>query len=573
MSRRLRALVVAVAVALLAVVQPLAPARSGAATSMWVSGFYVGWMTSQYPPSAIDFSSLTHIMVFSVLPRTDGTLDTTMFMGSTSGPAMAKDVAARAHAAGRKAILAVGGGGYGSNFVGATSSTNIDRFVANLVQVVTDWGYDGIDLDWEPLTTTDFPAFNSLVAKLRAAKPGMLITADVNWRSSNFPMTSQEQAFYAGLGNTLDQVNIMTYGMADAWSGWVSWHSSALTGHASNRPSSVAVSVDQYLAAGVPAAKLGMGIGFYGSCWTSPVTGPVQSPSGSRVATTLNYADIMKSYHSSGAYRYDTTAQAPYLSSSTGIGPSSCTFLSYEDEQSIAAKADYARQRGLGGTIIWQINGGYNSAAADPGALLRAVGSAFLGTTPRTETATGLATSPASSVARQAVTLTATVSSASGTPEGSVTFRDGTTTIATVALSGGQASTTTTALTVGSHALTASYSGNAEHAPSTSATTTFTVAKAATTTAVASSRNPSPLKRSVTFTATVAASAPGGGVPTGTVRFFDGTTQIGSATLSAGRATMSTSRLTRGTHTITAVYVGSTAYTTSTSSALSQVVT
>ena len=60
MSRRVRALVVAVTVALLALVQPLAPASSGAATGMWVSGFYVGWMTGQYPPSAIDFTSLTH---------------------------------------------------------------------------------------------------------------------------------------------------------------------------------------------------------------------------------------------------------------------------------------------------------------------------------------------------------------------------------------------------------------------------------------------------------------------------------------------------------------------------------
>ena len=423
MSRRVRALVVAVTVALLALVQPLAPASSGAATGMWVSGFYVGWMTGQYPPSAIDFTSLTHIMVFSVLPRTDGTLDTTMFMGSTSGPAMAKDVASRAHTAGRKAILAVGGAGSQSSFVGATAPATIDAFVANLVQVVADWGYDGVDLDWEPIATTDYAAFNSLVAKLRAARPGMLVTADVNWRSSNFPMSSQEQAFYAGLGSSLDQVNIMTYGMADAWSGWVSWHSSALAGHASNHPSSVAISVDQYLGAGVPAAKLGMGIGFYGSCWSSPVTAPLQAPSGSRVVTTVNYADIMKSYHSAGAYRYDTTAQAPYLSSSTGIGPSSCTFLSYEDEQSVAAKADYARQRGLGGTIIWQINGGYNSAAGDPGALLRAVGNAFLNTTPRTATTTTLSPSPTSSVSGQTVTLTAAVSAASSRGGGGQTCR------------------------------------------------------------------------------------------------------------------------------------------------------
>ena len=540
---------------------------------MWVSGFYVGWMTSQYPPSAIDFSSLTHVMVFSVLPRTDGTLDTTMFMGPTSGPAMAKDVAARAHNAGRKAILAVGGAGSRSGFVGATSAGTIDTFVANLVQVVANWGFDGVDLDWEPLAGTDFAAVNSLVAKLRTARPAMLITADVNWRNANFGMTSQEKTFYTGLASSLDQLNLMTYGMADAWSGWASWHSSALTGEGSNHPSSVASSVGQFIAAGVPAAKLGMGIGFYGSCWTTPVTGPLQAPSGSRVTATYNYADIMRSYYRADVYRYDSTAQAPYLSAAGGLGASGCTLLSYEDATSVAAKADYARSHGLGGTIIWQINGGYVASAADPGALLRSVGSAFLGTPPRSTSATALGVSPGASVRGQTVTLTATVSAGSGTPDGSVTFRDGSTTLATVTLAAGQATATTTTLTAGTHSLTASYTGSGDHAPSDSAAVSFTVSKASTTTSVASSRNPSLLRRSVTFTATVAAVAPGGGSPSGTVRFYDGTMQLGSATLTGGKATLTTSKLTRGTHAITAVYAGSPAHAASTSAAIAQVVT
>ena len=71
------------------------PAQALAA-SKWVSGFYVGWMANSYPPSAIDFSALSHVMMFSVLPQNNGTLDTSFF-GAGSGVAV--EVAQRAHGA------------------------------------------------------------------------------------------------------------------------------------------------------------------------------------------------------------------------------------------------------------------------------------------------------------------------------------------------------------------------------------------------------------------------------------------------------------------------------------------
>ena len=63
-----------------------------------------------------------------------------------------------------------------------------------------------------------------------AARPGMLVTVDVNWLNANFALSSSEKAFYVQLAGAVDQMNMMTYGMADAWSGWASWHSSALSG-------------------------------------------------------------------------------------------------------------------------------------------------------------------------------------------------------------------------------------------------------------------------------------------------------------------------------------------------------
>ena len=91
-------------------------------------------------------------------------------------------------------------------------------------------------------------------------------------------------------------------------------------------------------------------------------------------------------------------------------------------------------------------------------------------------------------------------------------------------------------------------------------------------TALASSLNPSTYGSSVTFTATVTGSGP---TPTGTVTFKDGSTTLGTGTLDgSGATTFATSALTAtgSPHSITAVYGGDSDYGASTSSALTQTV-
>lgn len=184
-------------------------------------------------------------------------------------------------------------------------------------------------------------------------------------------------------------------------------------------------------------------------------------------------------------------------------------------------------------------------------------------------------TNPA--VFSQPITFTASVSAVTpgtGTPTGTVTFQEGTTTLGTATLdSSGRATFATSTLAVGTHAITATYSGGGNFGGSATATALSQVVNTATTTTVlASSLNPSTPGQAVTFTATVSAVSPATGTPTGTVTFRDGGTMLGSAPLSGGRATFSTSTLSAGTHSITAVYSGDTNFTGSTSLALVQTV-
>jgi hypothetical protein len=182
-----------------------------------------------------------------------------------------------------------------------------------------------------------------------------------------------------------------------------------------------------------------------------------------------------------------------------------------------------------------------------------------------------VATSGSPSFIGQPVTFTATVTAAYGTiPDGQlVTFHDGTTTLGSVALTGGTAAFTTSSLSAKTHSIKAAYTGDANFKPS-SGRVTQVVAKFPTTTALTSSPNPSAHGQRIIFTATV---APGGPYsPTGRVKFLDGTIGIGSALLNGGVAKLTKSTLAVGTHAITAQYLGDAASAKSTSSVLDQVV-
>ena len=205
-------------------------------------------------------------------------------------------------------------------------------------------------------------------------------------------------------------------------------------------------------------------------------------------------------------------------------------------------------------TAVYSGDGNYGGASAG---LIQTVKAA---------TTTVLAASNASITLGQTVQLTASVAPASAT--GTVQFLDGVNALGTATLSSGTAVLAVSNLAVGSHTLTAVYSGDGSDTASTSAAVAVTVSKANSSVAVASSLNPAVAGQSVTFTATVAPAA-----ATGTVQFQDGGTALGTVTVTGGVAALATSTLAAGTHSITAVYSGDSAYNPSTSATLTQTVT
>jgi hypothetical protein len=188
-------------------------------------------------------------------------------------------------------------------------------------------------------------------------------------------------------------------------------------------------------------------------------------------------------------------------------------------------------------------------------------------------TTTSIASNLNPSVFGQSAVFTATIQPPAGTTaSGTVTFLDGTNPLGTTAISGNSAQLAVSGLSPGSHSVTASYGGNANLSGSASSVLTQTINQAATATGISSSANPTTFGQAVTFTATVQPAA--GGVPTGTVTFFDGGAQIGSGSLSGGVAqfTAAAGALAAGTHSITARYGGDANFVGSTSGALAEAV-
>jgi hypothetical protein len=188
---------------------------------------------------------------------------------------------------------------------------------------------------------------------------------------------------------------------------------------------------------------------------------------------------------------------------------------------------------------------------------------------PCSPTSVGLSANPANQAYRQqTIILTAVVTGAnSSLATGFVDFIDNGQVVARAALNAGQASTTVKYQAIGSHALTARYTGDASNAPSaTAAATSLTVVdKIATSIYVVPSPSSANAGQDVTLTSTIA----NGVNPTGTVTFKDGGVAIGSPVpVAGGKATLTTSFVSAGTHMLSASYSGDVAHQSTNGSAI-----
>jgi chitinase len=277
-----------------------------------------------------------------------------------------------------RTLISIGGWTWSGQFSDAALTVaSRAKFADSAVQFIRTYGFDGVDLDWEypvggglssnkarPADKTNFTLLlQAIRGKLDAAQKQdgrtylLTIAAGAFPEFLNYTEMSQVQKL-------VDWVNLMTYDYHGDWDK-IAGHQAPLYADTNNPSSSDAKSnidstVKAFEAAGVPAKKLNMGIPLYGRGWTgcsSTGQGLYQACTG---ITEGEYAKGIHDYSSlekqgliggHGYVRYwSNSAKVPWLfNKATG------TFISYEDPESIAYKAQYIRAKGLGGATLWEL--------------------------------------------------------------------------------------------------------------------------------------------------------------------------------------------------------------------------
>jgi len=362
-------------------------------SGQWVMGYYVGYAINAYPIASIDWSGITHIIFAPLIVNADQSLNLSFSDQNGTGPQDAMALAQAAHAHGVKALLMLGGAGAGANIAAAAGAAQRAAFVNALVNAMTTLGYDGIDLDWEDSVNLD--DLVSLAQALRAARPAMLLTYPAGAINGNFQTVDPRMVTLAA---SLDRFNVQTYypSTAFAGQGWSSWFSSPLSGASGSTPVAIDDTLQRYAAAGIPRAKLGMGIAFYAICYTGGIASPRQPTNGTTQRITGGDNDYPLSLFFAAGGTFDTSvpssrqrdpvAAEPYLTFGTAVNDAHCgaatQYIPYEDETSIAAKGAFSKATGYGGIIIWTLEEGWLPAGASGGrarnALMQALKSAFI---------------------------------------------------------------------------------------------------------------------------------------------------------------------------------------------------
>jgi chitinase len=246
------------------------PSGTAAAGAFRIVG-YVGDVDGTV--AQVQFDKLTHINYAFLIPRADGSV------ADLANQWKLDELTARAHAAGVKVLVSVGGWGWDAQFEAfAADPTARAAFVDLLRQFVLDHGIDGVDIDWEyPDPGQSATNYLALMSELRAALPRpALLTAAVVADGAT------AEGIVSGVFPLVDFINVMAY---DA------------PGPAHSPYSYAEASLDYWNARGLPREKTVLGVPFYSRPVEVPYRKLVASSAEAPNADALDYFGTTVNYN------------------------------------------------------------------------------------------------------------------------------------------------------------------------------------------------------------------------------------------------------------------------------------
>lgn len=304
-----------------------APAADG---DFKVVVYYPSW--EPYETDKIDYTVVTHVNYAFAIPKSDGTLR------DLESPETAKFIIEEAHANNRKVLLAIGGWSYNdvpleSTFVEATNTAEkIKTFGDNIIKMCNDYGFDGVDMDWEHprvdgSTSKQYEELMLYLAEKLHAEGKLLTSAVLSGATADGNIYYDAAAHTDAVLNAVDWVNIMAYDGGDG-----ERHSSY----------DFAVNSGNYWlqTRKMPASKVVLGVPFYARpSWAA-------------------YGDILQA---------DGKAYSKDVSTFNGME------AHYNGIDTIKAKTVYAVQH-FGGIMVWEIT---QDTSEKKYSLLNAIGEAI----------------------------------------------------------------------------------------------------------------------------------------------------------------------------------------------------
>jgi chitinase len=337
-------------------------------------GDYGYWSRTQTPPyssAQIPFDKVTHINHAGVSFDANGTL-------VVPSGFIEKALLTKAHNHDVKVLLLLGG-----DFTGMeTTSGGLAALLKNLKAFITEYEYDGVDIDWEyPDTTADQAFFHNLMLGLRTTFPTpYLISADVApWGGTGYDFPDTKLI--------VDWFNIMTYDCAGPWTdsaqlnSAIFWDNNDPEAYNCQPGGSVKDAIDIYTQQlKISPEQLNIGTPFYGYVYhqADALWGFCPNQDCSNSVDYENYGTFFKQRINAMGWRtyYDPYSLVPYMLKADG----SEGFITYDDASSTFYRVWYTDwSRGLGGTFIWEIDADYDGTTQD---LLDAAYNASLPQTP-----------------------------------------------------------------------------------------------------------------------------------------------------------------------------------------------
>ena len=257
-----------------------------------------------------------------------------------------------------KVVISLGGGTLSGGFSAAAQPANVSGFVSSCIDLFINGNiapgvsaaglFDGIDIDWEWPTSSDTSNYVNMIAlfrsKLDATRPGLMLT--VAGSPGRYAYVPQN---LAAIYPYLNYINIEAYDYDGPWNSVTNFVAPLYT--ASGSPTAgldIDSTLQGYLATGVPASKLTLGVPFYAYDWTGvPNVNNGLYQTGTPDQNGGTYAHIVQIMGSYQQFR-DPVSQEPWLFNGS-------TYWTYDDPTSIAFKMSYLKTKGLAGAMFWEL--------------------------------------------------------------------------------------------------------------------------------------------------------------------------------------------------------------------------